>query len=83
MPENSKFNICESCFKQRRFGRRSKSYAKNGPKEDRKDFGRGKKNSKKGGRRSSPGKGKKGTSGGKTFNRKRKSTSKSSGKGRK
>ncbi|MAF77493.1 MAG: hypothetical protein CME60_04970 [Halobacteriovoraceae bacterium] len=83
MPENSKFNICESCFKQRRFGRRSKSYAKNGPKEDRKDFGRGKKNSKKGGRRSSPSKGKKGTSGGKTFNRKRKSTSKSSGKGRK
>jgi len=74
MPENAKFNICESCFKQRRFGRRSKSYSKNGPKEDRKDE-KGKK-SFKGNRRGksskSSGKGK----ASKSFNRKRKSSDK-------
>ncbi len=79
MPENAQFNICESCFKQRRFGRRSSSYAKNGPKDSREDFKKGKKSkSRRGG--SSSKAGPKGTvkKGSKSFNRKRKSTSKNS-----
>lgn len=77
MLEQSKFNICESCFKQRRFGRRSKSYAKNGTKEDRKDS---KKGSKFKGKRGGKSGGKTGGKGSKVFNRKRKSTGGKSGK---
>lgn len=80
MPEQSKFNICESCFKQRRFGRRSKSYAKNGPKDSRDD----RKGEKKGrnfkGKRRGKSSGKSSAGKGpKVLNRKRKSTAKKSG----
>lgn len=52
LPEQSKFNICEKCFKERRFGRRRN------PKEENKKGSRDRRDSKKGGKYSKGGRGK-------------------------
>jgi ATP-dependent RNA helicase SUPV3L1/SUV3 len=51
MPESSKFNICEKCFKERRFGRRGggpRRYSKGKPSDDAK---RGTSDSRRGGKK--------------------------------